>query len=192
MLKYLTILLFTALSCGPTKLNSDTVTLDTGEQQDDRSWVTWDECGQEIGQNPCNFKLLNHKGEEVELYDYYGKVIVVDFSTMWCGVCINIAAEGDNLVSKYGEENVIWLTVLIENQYGLPPTQEDLQNWVDMANIQVPVLGSDRNIIDYSAKTGYPITSWPTLVVIDKEMVLRHGINGWSAAAIDAWVSGLL
>ena len=43
-----------------------------------------------------------------------------------------------------------------------------------MANIQVPVLGSDRNMIDYSAKTGYPITSWPTLVVIDKQMVLRH------------------
>ena len=111
---------------------------------------------------------------------------------MWCGVCINIAAEGDKLVAKYGEENVIWLTVLVENETGLPPTQEDLQSWVDMANIQVPVLGADRSIIDYSAKTGYPITGWPTLVVINKEMVLKHGINGWSAAAIDAWVSGLL
>ena len=61
-----------------------------------------------------------------------------------------------------------------------------------MANIQVPVLGSDRSMIDYSAKTGYPITSWPTLVVIDKEMVLKHGLNGWNGAAIDAWVSSLL
>ena len=82
--------------------------------------------------------------------------------------------------------------VLIENQYGMPPTQEDLQSWVDMANIQVPVLGSDRNMIDYSAKTGYPITSWPTLVVIDKKMVLKHGLNGWNGAAIDAWVSALI
>ena len=111
---------------------------------------------------------------------------------MWCGVCVNIAAEGDNLVAKYGEDNVIWLTVLIDNEYGEPPTQEDLQRWVNMANIKIPVLAGDRSMIDYSAKTGYPIASWPTLVVIDKEMVLKHGISGWSAPAIDAWVNGLL
>tara|TARA_Y100001972_G_scaffold124442_1_gene173559 strand:+ start:195 stop:770 length:576 start_codon:yes stop_codon:yes gene_type:complete len=191
MLKYLTIFLMSVLSCGPAQLKTDIITKDTGETED-RSWANWDECGQEIGQHPCNFTLLNHKGEKVELYDYYGKVIVIDFSTMWCGVCINIASEGDKLVNRYGKDNVIWLTVLIENQYGLTPTQEDLQNWVDMANIQVPVLGSDRNMIDHSAKTGYPITSWPTLVVIDKEMVLKNGLNGWSAAAIYAWVDTLV
>lgn len=192
MLKLLTIFLMSVISCSPAQLNTDTMSMDTGEEIDDRSWVTWDDCGQDVGQHPCNFTLLNHLGEEVELYDYYGKVIVIDFSTMWCGICVNIAAEGDKLVTKYGEDNVIWLTILIENQYGLPPTQEDLQSWVDMANIQVPVLGSDRSMIDYSAKTGYPITSWPTLVVIDKEMVLKHGLNGWNGAAIDAWVSSLL
>ena len=180
-----------ACTCAPAKLETGP-RIDTGVSEDQRDWVTWDECAHNIGDHPCNFTLLDHKNNEVELYDYYGKVIVIDFSTMWCGVCVNIAVEGDNLVSKYGEDNVIWLTVLIENEYGQPPTQEDLQRWVDMDNIKVPVLGGDRNLIDYSAKTGYAISAWPTLVVIDKEMVLKHGISGWSAAAIDAWVSGLL
>ena len=81
---------------------------------------------------------------------------------------------------------------LIDNEVGQPPTQEDLQRWVDMSNISAPVLGADRGLIDYSANTGWPITSWPTLVIIDQEMVLKHGINGWSSAAIDAWVSALL
>ena len=180
-----------ACSCDPARLE----TVDSGVPEssvDDRSWVTWEECGQTIVENPSNFALLAHEGNEVELYDYHEKVIVVDFSAMWCGVCVNIAAEGDAIVAKYGEENVIWLTVLIDNEVGQPPTQEDLQRWVAMANIGTPVLGGSRSLIDYSANDGWPITSWPTLVVIDKEMVIRHGINGWSAAAIDTWVSGLL
>jgi len=190
MIKYFVALSMTLGSCNPAKLV--TTGIDTAPAIEDRSWVTWDECGQQVDENPCNFTLLDQNGDEVELYDYHGKVIVIDFSTMWCGVCVNIAAEGDNLVAKYGEDNVIWLTVLIDNEYGEPPTQEDLQRWVNMANIKIPVLAGDRSMIDYSAKTGYPIASWPTLVVIDKEMVLKHGISGWSAAAIDTWVSGLL
>jgi len=190
-MKLLSFMLAASLSsCGPAKL--ETTGLDTNSNIDERSWVTWEDCGQQIGEHPCNFTLLDHKSNEVELYDYYGKVIVIDFSTMWCGVCVNIAAEGDNLVTKFGEDNVIWLTVLIENQYGEPPTIEDLQSWVDMASIKVPVLGGDRNLIDYSAKIGYPISSWPTLFVIDKEMILKHNISGWNQFAIESWVNSLL
>lgn len=191
MLRLLTILLTVMFSCGPAELNTTSYG-DTANIEDDRSWHTWEECSHNIGDHPCNFNLPDHNGSEVELYDYYGKVIVLDFSAMWCGVCINIAAEGDNLINKFGEENVIWLTVLIENENRYSPTQEDLQRWVEMANINAPVLGSDRTMIDYSAKTGYPITSWPTLVVIDKEMVIKHTLDGWNSNAIDTWVSGLL
>jgi len=190
MLKYLFIISALFLGCGGAQLETEQVA--DSATVDDRSWLTWSECGYKVESNACNFKLINQNNEEVELYDYYGKVIVIDFSTMWCGVCMNIADEGDHLVQKFGSKNVVWLTVLIETEYALPPTLEDIQRWAGTYNINSPVLAGNRNFIDISAQTGYPITSWPTLVVIDKEMVIKHGINGWNSSAIDAWVSGLL
>ena len=47
-------------------------------------------------------------------------------------------------------------------------------------------------MVDLTAQEGYPITSWPTLVVIDQNMVLRQGLNGWNENIITGWVEELL
>ena len=188
------ILMFSA--CTPTKVDiteGDLAVDSSGATVvDPYAWATWDECGHDIGNHPCNFSLINQHGDTVELYEYHGKVIIIDFSTMWCGVCEQIATKGDEMVATYGADNVIWLTVLIENATGSPPAVTDLAQWADTFGITIPVLAGDRGMIDYSATTGYPITAWPTLVVIDREMVLQHGITGWSEYAISTWIEGLL
>ena len=101
------------LSCSGKRDNSATES-DTSDTtfSEDRSWVTWDTCSQKPGDHPCNFSFLDQDGAEVELYDYYGKVIVVDLSTMWCGVCKGIAQKGEQMAEDYGSENFVWLTLL--------------------------------------------------------------------------------
>ena len=158
----------------------------------DRSWVTWDTCGQKPQDNPCNFILKNQDGDEVELYDYHGKVIIVDLSTMWCGVCKSIAPVGDALVAEYGSENLVWLTILVEDETGLTPDTDDLKRWVDFYSGSPPVLGGDRSLIDPDAVTGYPVSGWPTLAVIDRNMVLTNGVNGWSESYIRGWIEDSL
>ena len=112
---------------------------------------------------------------------------------MWCAVCQNIAPKADELIENYGEENFIWITVLIDSTaYGVPPTLADIQRWATAFDIQSPVLAADLSMVDLNAITGYPITSWPTLVVIDKNMVLQYGINGWNETTIRTWVESLL
>jgi len=158
---------------------------------DERAWETWTSCNQEIGSHPCNFKLSDHNGEDVELYDFYGKVIILDLSAMWCGVCVNIAPTGEEIVEEMGSENVVWITLLIEDEMGNPPDQSDLQRWIDYGAGE-PVLAGDRSLIDQTAQNGYPVSGWPTVVVIDREMKLAHGVTGWSEELVKGWVLNLL
>ena len=201
-----TTLVFALTNCKP-KLSTDTESTappprvndtaqriidDTQPSPPDRSWVTWTECSQKPGDHPCNFSLMDQHGDMVELYDQHGKVIVIDLSTIWCGVCNNIAQEGDEWLNDYGADNFIWLTILIDNAVGDPPTLADIQQWATQYNISVPVLVGSRAMVDLNAETGYPCTGWPTLVVIDQDMVLQYGINGWNESTIRSWVESLL
>ena len=50
---------------------------------------------------------MDQHGDMVELYDHHGKIIIVDLSSIWCVVCNNIAAKGEEFVADYGAENVV-------------------------------------------------------------------------------------
>jgi len=202
-----TTLVFSFAGCKP-KLSTDTevtatvprvndtaqrIIDDTQPEPPDRSWVTWTECSQKPGDHPCNFSLMDQYEQMVDLYDFHEKVIVVDLSSIWCGVCQNIASKGEDFVADYGAENVIWITILVDGlSYGVPPSLADIQAWANNYSIIGPVLMGDRSLVDLNAETGYPVTGWPTLVVIDQNMVLQYGINGWNEATIRGWVESLL
>lgn len=161
---------------------------------DDRAWETWDECSQQVDDNPCNFSLKNQHGELVELYDYYGKVIIVDLSAMWCGPCVSMAQAADPIVAEYGAENLEWLTIIIDDEQGNAPDQDDLIRWAAANNLESHVLAGDRSFIatDPDLKSGYPVSGWPTFVVIDDEMVLRYGVTGWSETMLRQLLDSLI
>jgi thiol-disulfide isomerase/thioredoxin len=155
--------------------------------------ITWDQCGQEIGDNPCNFSLIDQEENTFSLYDNFNTVLILDFSAGWCGPCISASTHVQDFQDKYGSQGFIWVTILIENSYGEPPSQEDLASWAESAGIHSsPILAGDRSMIDLTATSGYPISAWPTIVVIDKGMVLKHGIVGWNEEIVTEWIENSL
>lgn len=194
MLKFLPLMFALACNaCGPAELKTS---VDTAPEvpEDPYPWATWETCAHNIGDNPCNFSLMDQNDEQVELYEHYGKVIILDFSVMWCGPCNSIAPLADQYTELYGEDNFVWLTILIEDQSGGIVEISDLQSWATMHNTAVPILAGSRDLIDVTEplEDGYPITAWPTMVVIDRTMKIHAGMNGFNQSAIESWVSSLL
>ena len=50
----------------------------------------------------------------------------------------------------------------------------------------------DRSVIDTSGTDGYPVSGWPTLVIVDETLTITHGINGWNEAAVMGWLEDVL
>lgn len=150
---------------------------------------TWENCGGALGDHPCNFTLLDQNGEDWTLYDHHGDVVVITFSTGWCNWCQIVADQTQAIQDSYSDQGLVWATILIEDASGGEVTAEVIQAWIAAHNItSAPVLAGDRSIIDVDAETGFPVTGWPTIIVIDKQMIIAHAQRGWSEEQITVWI----
>tara|TARA_R100001463_G_scaffold105461_1_gene159930 strand:+ start:700 stop:1035 length:336 start_codon:yes stop_codon:yes gene_type:complete len=100
------------------------------------------------------------------------------------------ARDVDDTIEKYGEDEIAYITVLIEDSAGNTPDIRDLENWAKINEIELgPVLGGSR---DFLNEGNWDITGWPTFYFIDKDMVLRAVVRGYSSVIVDNTIDELL
>ena len=184
-------LLMTVLGCAPKLTKDDNEAVDTSVSVQEEV-VAFDSCSQALNDHPCNFTLTNSQEEEISLYDFYGKAIVLDLSAMWCAPCNSAADEVQAVQDEYGED-LAYITVLIDNYDGEPPTTADCALWETSHGITTaPVLCGDRTLIGYDINAQWPLTAWPTFFFIDQEMIYRHSVQGFNSYLIDASIDKLI
>jgi|10_taG_2_1085330.scaffolds.fasta_scaffold01199_4 thiol-disulfide isomerase/thioredoxin len=155
-------------------------------ETDESNSVPWTECSYETGDHPCDFDLVDQNGDTMSLYENYGKVIVIDFSTEWCGYCQVAASDIQRISSEYDKENFVYITIIIETMSGSEPTQDDLKRWADnFGIIDAPVLSGNRSLIASEANDGWSVTGWPTFYFITSDMIIHEVLRGYSASSID-------
>jgi len=121
-----------------------------------------------LGDVPNDFRLVDQHGEQVSLWQFYGSVILLDISTMWCAPCQRIARDVNETWEDYRDEGFIYITVLPEDTDGDTVESNDLNEWADSFGIEAPVL-ADNEGFGYEVE---PNKVWPVLMLIDRKMTI--------------------
>ena len=173
----------------------DSAIPDTSPEEEPESTITWTDCGGNLGDHGCDFTFEDQNGDEWSLYDHHGTVMVLDFSAMWCHYCRVAADEVQAVQDLYGDQDFLWVTILVDNNVGDPPTADEIDDWVSTYGItSAPVLAGNRTsgLIDITAEDGYPISSWPTFVIVDRDLIIQYGLHGWSEVLIMTQLENIL
>lgn len=111
-----------------------------------------------------DFTLKSLEGKTFSLKDYRGKVVVLDFMATWCGPCQIQIPHLQAIQQKYGGQIVLFSIDIDPNE-----SESKLRAFVGKYPDATWIWALDKaNLGD-----AYKVSSIPTLVIVDKDGVVR-------------------
>ena len=117
-----------------------------------------------------DFTLADLEGNRVQLADYRGKVVLLNFWGTWCGPCRKEIPDFIELVDKYQESGLEIIGITLTSG---PP--ENIQRFSDRMGINYTLLtdfeARETQTVtwEYGKATDRPINGIPTTFIIDRE-----------------------
>ena len=145
------------------------------------------ECGYNVGDIACGIHARNHDGYWQRLHDYEGKVILLEFGTLWCNFCMTAAFYHKDITKKFSKRKFQWVTVMLENWEGKKPDWIELHEFALTYGMEeYPIWAGDMSMaVDYESGTiKWPIGGVPTFFIIDKKFKITAIVNGWESEKI--------
>ena len=127
------------------------VNLGNGEQQEQTEQTQTEPSGEAIHLAP-NFTVYDAQGNAVQLHDFIGKPIVLNFWASWCGPCRSEMPE----FQAVSDELAGQVQFLMVNAGG--ETAEDAASFLQQGDYTFPVYYDTAN----SAAVAYGVTAFPT------------------------------
>ena len=182
--------LILSVSCGGCLPEFPERTFPEDSQSDSESTTTGflmlEECGYGIGDNACNFRLQDQNGELWRLSSHLGDLVLIDMSAMWCGPCQHAATTTQEVQDLYEAKGFHYVTILVDDPTGEPVELADLQSWAANFGItSAPILQGSRDMLQSGgASYGFPVTSWPTFIILNRNHEVVWGMYGFNEVTL--------
>ncbi len=129
-----------------------------------------------MNQDAPLFSLQSTKGKTINLVDYKGKVVLLDFWATWCPPCRMSTPAVKKLYEKMkGNDFEVLSISLDEEREAVPP-------FIQREAIGYPVLYADDSI-----QAVYRVRAIPTFVLIDKNGVISKIYQGFDPSMEAEW-----
>ncbi len=129
------------------------------------------EVGVNVWNKAPNFILKDQSEKQIQLEDYQGKKILLNFWTSWCRYC---KAEMNELTQYYQENNDPNIIILSINVSKEERKVEDAYLFVQENNLPFPVVFDQ----DGEVTQLYRVQGYPTNLFIDQSGIIRQRILG--------------
>ena len=127
--------------------------------------------GSNVNDIAADFSAKGQSGQNVNLYQHFGKVILIDFSADWCGPCRDEAGQLETVFQNHKNKGFQIITLLIS---GSPAT------WANEYKLTFPVLDDKPQYVWSIYGEGYV----PLNIVLDRNMTIRYKRAGYYESTI--------
>ena len=152
---------------------------------------TWRDDGRVM----MDFYLVDQFGQEVWLHQFYGQVVLVDFSAGWCGPCQQMATGAEDIYQEYRSQGFVTLHVMTDDwQYdGEIPGDAFIQEWVTEYGLTFPVgYEPEEAGLGKLTQAGTYEGYIPFMIVLDRELRMHLVYSGANEDAIKAAIEEVL
>jgi len=135
--------------------------------------------GSKLGEIATDFTARDQNRQNVSLYDFFGKVILINLSADWCGPCRQEAGHLGTLFNQYKDRDFQIITIL---------TSGDPLTWAKEYNLTFPVLDDNNKTIWNIYGEGFV----PLNIVVDHNCLIRYKKAGYSESEIKSIIEKYL
>lgn len=146
----------------------------------------WRASAPAVGMQAPDFQLLTRSGDELQLSNYQGRAIILNFWASWCPPCRSEMPAMQRVYNKYQDQGLIVIAVNATNSDSINRANE----FADANSLKFPIVYD----LDGAVNADYRVSSLPTTFFITPSGVIDEIVIGgpMSEALLSTRIENLL